>query len=289
MKRKYILNSPRIEELKKKKHKVLERKIVFFFFCFLLILVSLTFLSRWQKLNIDTIQIFGNQVIETQNIKSVVKENLVGHYFWLFPKTNFLLYPKKQIKNKLADKFKRLADISINTDKIKTLQISVSEREGKYLWCGTLIPTLVNNTSDIKCYFMDKDGYIFDEAPYFSGAVYSKFYGSTGTTAENPSGIYFLKENFTKIISFENILKEMGLNPTAFWLDDNNEGNISLSGEPMAGPRIIFKMDSDYEKIAQNLQAAISTEPLQTDLKNKFASLLYLDLRFGNKVYYKFK
>jgi hypothetical protein len=55
------------------------------------------------------------------------------------------------------------------------------------------------------------------------------------------------------------------------------------------GPEIIFKIDSDFQKIAENLQAAITTEPLQTDFKNKYSSLLYIDLRFGNKVYYKFR
>ena len=51
---------------------------------------------------------------------------------------------------------------------------------------------------------------------------------------------------------------------------------------------ICVGLDSDFEKLAENLQAALMTEPLQSDFKNKFSSLLYIDLRFGNKVYYKF-
>jgi hypothetical protein len=288
MKRKYILHSPRIEELKKKKRRILRNKMIFFVFCFLVLLIGLVFLSRWEKINIDNIQISGNKVVETEAIEAVVQQNLTGHYLGLFPKTNFLLYPKKQIKNELENQFKRFSDVSIGLDNIKTLKISVTEREGKYLWCGTLVPVLINDTSSYKCYFMDQNGYIFDEAPYFSGNVYFKFYGPDSGDPANPIGTYFLKDKFEEIAGFKNTLKEFGMNPADFWLDKNGDANISLSSEPDAGPKIIFKINSDYEKIAESLQAAITTEPLQTELTNKFSSLLYIDLRFGNNVYYKF-
>ena len=66
------------------------------------------FFSKWENININDIQILGNKVIETKMIESVVKEKIIGNYLWFFPKTNFLFYPKGQIKKELADKFKRL-------------------------------------------------------------------------------------------------------------------------------------------------------------------------------------
>ena len=288
MKKRSILYSPHIEESKKKKRKVLKTKIIIVLCCLLIILVGLVFLSRWHKINITNIQISGNKVIETEAIDSVVKENLTGHYFWFFPKTNFLLYPKKQIKDELTNKFKRFSSVSVDINNIKTLDISVSEREGKYLWCGGSLPTQMDDTST-KCYFTDQDGYIFDEAPYFSGNVYFKFYGEDNLDLQNPAGAYFLKDKFTQITKFKDTLKELGFNPTVFWLNNDGDANISLSSDPETGPKIIFKLDSNYEKIAENLQAAITTEPLQSKIKNELPSLLYIDLRFGNNIYYKFK
>ncbi|MEI8269990.1 MAG: hypothetical protein WCG45_01350, partial [bacterium] len=158
------------------------------------------------------------------------------------------------------------------------------------LYCGQLVPFLRSNLNDNKCYFVDKDGYIFDEAPYFSGDVYFKFYGNVVLKNGNPSGSFFMKDNFARIVEFKDTLEKINLKPNAFWVDDNRkEGNFSLRGEPLSGPRVMFKMDSDYKKLAENLQAAISIEPLHTDIKTKLSSLLYLDLRFGNKVYYKFQ
>ena len=54
-------------------------------------------------------------------------------------------------------------------------------------------------------------------------------------------------------------------------------------------PKIIFKINADFQNIAENLQAAINTEPLQSKFKNKYGTLQYIDLRFENKVYDKFQ
>ena len=142
-------------------------------------------------------------------------------------------------------------------------------------------------TTNNQCYFLDEDGYIIDEAPYFSGEVYFKFYGSS-----EGLGSYFSKENFKQLILFKDILISFGLKPVAFYLTNNGDAEVFLSkGTSHAlttGPKIIFKQNADFQNIAENLEAALNTEPLKSKFKNKYSSLLYIDLRFGNKVYDKF-
>ena len=53
-------------------------------------------------------------------------------------------------------------------------------------------------------------------------------------------------------------------------------------------PEILFKIDTDLGNIAENLKAALDAEPLKSKIKNFYSTLLYIDLRFDNKVYYKF-
>lgn len=290
MRKKVVLNSPRLKEIRRKKHKSTRRKIIILLVLLFMLLLGFSFASRVPAFNIKNITVSGNKIIETEDILDVVQNEISGHYIWLFPKTNFLIYPKDKIKNELDNKFKRFKNLSIAVNNFKILEIKVSEYEGKYLYCGLSIPVLQSNLEDNKCYFIDNNGYIFDEAPYFSGNVYFKFYGDSNLNRDNPSGLYFMKDKFSKIIEFKNTIEKMNLKPTAFWVDENKEeGSFSLSGEPEIGSRIIFRMDGDYKKLAENLQAAISTEPLRTDLKSKISSLLYIDLRFGNKVYYKFQ
>lgn len=295
MMKKSVLNSPRLLKFKKGERKVLFRKIFFLTFLFFLILVGLSFLSEWQKLNIDNIVISGNKVVETKMIEDIVREKISGYYFWVFPKTNFIIYPQREIKRELKNKFKRIEEVFVNNRNIKTLEINVSERTALYTYCGATVD--LENNSNQKCYFMDQDGYIFDEAPYFSGGVYLKFYGTVANIdlptgqAGNPSGSYFFQSNFNKLISLKETIQKIEIKPVAFYIQDDGDIKIflsSLSASQM-GPEIIFKTDSDFEQVAGNLQTVLTTEPLQTDFKNKYSSLLYIDLRFGNKVYYKFR
>jgi cell division septal protein FtsQ len=280
MKNRSVLNSPRLLELKKKKRKVLAQKIFFLVFLFILILVGLSFLSKWEKININNIQISGNKVIETKMIEDIVKADIAGDYLWFFPKTNFLLYPKGEITKELTDKYKRIKNISLNIENLKTLDVSITERTALYTYCG-IAPAELDSRNQ-KCYFMDESGYIFDEAPYFSGEVYTKFYGNTGP--------YFFEPNFVKLISFKEALKNIGVKPVVFFVEDNGDIEIFLSSTTaQLGPVIFLKADADFNQVVENLQTVLTTEPLQSDFKNKYSSLLYIDLRFGNKVYYKFR
>jgi len=284
MRNKLVSNSPRLRELRRKKHRALRSRVVIFLVVALIILIGLSFISWVNRFRIDEIIVSGNKVVETKDIALLIKDDIAGSYFWLFPRNNFLIYPKGKIRTELSTKYKRLKNISFNVKNPKTLEVTVSEYDGKYLWCGTTLPDLASSANQ-KCYFLDNDGYVFDEAPYFSGEVYFKFYGKPSGSVP---GSYFLKNNWGNFTAFKQSLEEMHLKPSAFWLDENGEGNIGLSSELYLGPKIIFKMGDNYEKVAENLQSAITTEPLRTELKTKFSSLLYIDLSFGNKVYYKF-
>jgi hypothetical protein len=286
MQKRNVLNSPRLRELKKHRQRASQKKIALRFLIFLVIFISFIYISRVSILNIDSVEVMGNKFIDTEIIKEVVQEEITGNYLYFFPKTNILFYPKSRIKNELADKFKRLKNITLLIQNKKVLVVSLSEREASYIWCGNILPE--TNSSDQKCYFLDKDGYIFDEAPYFSGEVYFKFYGFVN--ANIPSGSYFSPDNFSKFISFKETLETLKLKPVALYVTPDGDIKVFLSTGTASstGPEIIFKADAELQKVEENLQAALTTEPLQSKIKSKYSSLQYIDLRFGNKVYYKF-
>ncbi len=289
MQKRNVLNSPRLFELKKRRHRAILNKIFLSFLGLLAIFILLAYFSHFDSLNINEIQIVGNKTVDAEAIKTTVKQQVAGKYLWFFPKTNILFYPKNSIRNELQDKFKRLKDINFSIKNNKVLEVSLSERVAKYTWCGADLPLV--DAENQKCYFLDEDGYVFDEAPYFSGEIYFKFYGLENINTNNPLGSYFFKQNFKQLISFKDILVSIGLKPAALDITDDGDIEIFLSrgSSSTTGPKIIFKADADFQNVAENLEAALVTEPLQSKLKNKYSSLLYIDLRFGNKVYYKFQ
>ncbi|MES3032215.1 MAG: hypothetical protein V4699_03165 [Patescibacteria group bacterium] len=284
-----ILNSPRLLELKKHRRKVFWGKIALAIFALLAIFSGLAFLSRVPSVNIHVVEIIGNKVLDGEVLKAVVEKEIAGNYLWFFPKTNILIYPKNKIARELQDEFPRIKNIDFSINDKQSLEVSLTERVALYTWCGVTPPD-INGTNEPQCSFLDDSGYIFDEAPYFSGEVYFKFYGSLNSGGDSPLKTYFYPVNFTKFTLFKKILESMGLVPVSLYADDAGDAHIFLARKTMlTGPEIMFKTDADLETVAENLQAALSTEPLLSNFKNKYSSLLYIDLRFGNKVYYKFK
>ncbi len=283
MKKRDVLNSPRLNELKKRRRRDLQIKILLIVVSLASLFSLLVYVSRIEKLNIREVKISGNKVIETETINELVNNNLKGYYLYFIPKSNFLLYPKNKIKNELLEKFKRISSISFDLSQAKTLALGIVEREGKYVWCGENLPDINTKPEDHECSFVDSTGYIFDSAPYFSGDVYFKFFGTL-------SGSYFTPEFFQKFVAFKESLVDMSVRPSALLVKEDGDVDFYLSGFkllPELGV-IRLKKDFDLEKTVANLQASIITDPLKSDFKNKYSSMQYIDLRFGNKVYFKF-
>jgi len=288
MKRRNILNSPRLREIKKKKRKVFWLWFFGIIFILSLLSVGLVFLARWEKINIRTVEVVGVEKEDTKLIQNLAWEKISKNYFFFLPKTNIFLLPKKEIEEELALNHREFKDLEMKVKENFTFEISLTERKPEYLWCGEEFSL---TTPIDQCFFMDDTGFIFSEAPYFSGDVYFKFFGKVAQR-ENPLGVFFLPETFEKVNLFRETLEKINLKPVSFSSLPDGEMEFylaSFSSTLELPPRIIFKTETDFLKLAENLQTALETEPLLTEFKNKYAFLEYLDLRFDNRVYYKFK
>ncbi|MEO5635248.1 MAG: hypothetical protein ABIS26_01670 [Candidatus Paceibacterota bacterium] len=291
MKKRTVLNSPHLKELKRKRRRVVIRKTLIILVVLILFVGILFYFTRNSVFKITGEEVTGNKIVDTEAILQKIQDELTGNYLWIIPKTNILFYPKEKIKKSLENNFTRLSDIKLSVNNKKVLQVEVSERVGVYTWCGEIIPEKINATQ--KCYFLDKNGFLFDNAPFFSGEVYLKFYGLVEKKEGLPAPAYFAslnKQNFGNLISFKDAIIGLGLKPAAFYMSPDGDIEIFLSGgsKSPTGPKLLLKADADYQKVAENLDAAISTEPLQSGIKNKYSLLQYIDLRYGNKVYFKF-
>lgn len=276
-----VLNSPRLLEFKKKRQKIFLNKIFLSLFALLFIFAGLAYISHLEQLNISEVEITGNKVESKEMIETAVKKEITGNYLWFFPKTNIFFYPKDNIEKDLFNQFNRLKSVSLSVEN-KTLKVSLDERIALYTWCGEMMNSVDGLSKEEKCYFIDEAGYIFAEAPYFSGEVYFKFYGGA---LEKPSPI------FSQLVLFKENLEKNGLKISSIYVADDGDGKVFLSsaGKSATEGQILFKTDADLEIVVVNLVTALAAEPLKSEFKNKYSLLSYIDLRFGNKVYYKFK
>ena len=85
MKKRNVLNSPRLLELKKHRQRVLQRKIALYLLVFLVFFISTVYLYRLPVLNISEVEITGNKIIETEIIKEVVEQQITENYLYFFP------------------------------------------------------------------------------------------------------------------------------------------------------------------------------------------------------------
>ncbi len=288
-----VLKSSRVIEMKQKKRKRVRLKIAIVILSLAALIIGLSYLSKIKAMRIDRVVISGNSVVDTDDLLHKVQSDIFGNYFYLFSKQNSMIYPKKAIEEHLLDTFKRLKTVRLDLSDLHTLQVSVTERDGKYLWCGHQFEETLGESSSTECYYIDVNGYIFSKAPYFSGDVFMKFYG-TGlfNNSVSPVGQQFLElDQFQKFLSFRDKISALGLKVYALVLNPNGEYNLyiaPLSSERQIHTKIVFSKKNDFDKIIDNLAVAIATEPFATDFKKKFDTLQYIDLRFTNKVYYKF-
>jgi len=238
--------------------------------------------SRSDRVTIQNIEIKGAEYVKEDSLLFVVEEEISGKYFWLFPKGNILIYPKKNILANVL-KYKRIDGASIYMKDLDTVVLSVTERKPAYLWCAEEEKTGggEENYMEEKCFFMDKNGYIFDEAAYFSNSVFFKFYGGM---SGDPIGNTFLSvDEFSKILIFKDALEEFGISSHIFRALPGGDYKFVTGG----GGAVIFHKKQDLQKVLENLKSAMSVSDLSDSLAG--ANLDYIDLRFGNKVFYKFE
>ena len=116
-------------EFIRKKRKLIFRRILIIVGILIFIIGSFATLTRWDKVQIQTIRIRGAELLSVDDILHSAQEKLFGNYFYIFAKNNALLYPRSAIENYLVSQFPRIKDVSVGLSDYQTVDITVSERQ----------------------------------------------------------------------------------------------------------------------------------------------------------------
>lgn len=304
----------------KSSKKIKRKKIINTFSLFLL--VFLVFFDLFGKISqvdrflISQIKISGNNIIKTEDILKIAKEELSGRYFMMFPKNNFLIYPKGSIKKAISEKFLRVENISVENNYNSELDIVIEEKEPVFVWSP------IKNKGR---FYMDKDGLIFSEAPELSPGVFLEIEGGISNN-ENPLSYMGKKiidsDKLDKIIKFKNEAEEIvkkEFSPVNYvrsvslleWDDlslnfsgeNGHAWNILFVGRgntptglPSSGDGVLKTKQDDTDvdleaslvSTARNLEVVLSSPSFKSDAAKANSFLDYIDLRFGKKIFYKF-
>lgn len=281
--------SPRIVEIKKKRRRKIIKLSILFVLIFAGLVFGLSCLSREKHITIDKIKVTGAYVLGEEEITEIAKEELAGRYLYLFARNNTFIYPKVDIQESLLKNFPRIEELTIGLNGLKELEINITERKGEFLYCGNKIP---ENKIDIgdNCYFLNDEGLIFDEAPYFSGDIYFKFYIPLADDSD-PLGKKILDgDKFHELAYFFNKINKTGLKTVYFELGSDGINNLYLEQKNnLYNPKIIFKDEDSLDVLLENFTLAMKKDEFSNELMSKYNTLDYIDLRFKNKILYKFR
>jgi hypothetical protein len=274
----HVLRSPENQKKHKKKLRILS---VIVFLCASAVVWLIVWVPSVPSLQIKSIIVRGNKVLTEEEIKQEVRAELSGKYLHVFPQTNIFLYPKKMIEEGLSDTFPRISRVSAELDAERTLTIFIAEREPSALWCGR---EMVKTESDDTCLYLDDKGFVFAKAPRFSGNAYFEFYGKGVLPDGNPVGHDFLPlASYQHILKIKERLESFGGSPIKIVVADDGSAEFLEK----SGYRIRFNIDEDISSLESNMQAVFHSNSWGNTARS--GALEYLDFRFGNKVYYKYK
>jgi cell division septal protein FtsQ len=253
-------------------------KVVSIFLLMVALLWGLSTLSFLDKLNVKNIKVSGNSAVPTSEVLSVAQNILRGRNFLIFSSANIFWYPKKEIIDTLQYSYAWIDYVSINRVGFDTIEIKIKERVPVAVWCG------VSVAKKIPCRLVDWEGYIFAKAPEFSGSAYLKLYG-TLTSANWRGASFFSQNGLDHILDLTKALSEIGFEPVSVAVAGNNAYDVFNN----SGAKISVLTTEAISNIISNIDSLFTQKVFAESQASNFSNLMYIDTRFGNKLFYKFK
>ena len=212
-----------------------------------------------------------------ETAQEIINEN----YLWIVPKSNILLLPRNEIAEILKEKFPRIKFLNQNLVEGRTLEMTIEERSPFALYCSEAGHFL--EASD--CYFLDNEGFIFADAPSFSGEVYFIY---SGMGLDEPLGKQFFEpEQFVSLSAFIARLERHNLLPVAFGASLETADLIGRYTLYLPNTGVIFwNAEENLETIESNLNSFFASDVVQEE-KRFLEKISYMDLTVPNKVFYK--
>jgi len=268
------------------KQKTLRGIIIVVVLVFLIAIIGLfSWVGYGQKFKINNIEIKGLSTLSKASVLELVENTLNKKLVFIFPRNNTVLISKRGISYDIKNTFKQSSSVEIILKDLNSIEINIEERKPVGVWCTSR--QLITEVYTEKCYFIDDTGYIFSDAPKFSGNLFFKYYG--GNTNALPIGSRYLSEKiFKERVFFLTSLASLKINPVSYRWGENTDSTITFAPQNEKGlkGKIIFNNNDELGSVYDYISSALLHEDFKY-LDQKIIEFDYVDLRSGNKIFYK--
>ncbi len=272
-------SAPAKEPIAKKKKKMplrarraYKRRGMMYGICALLVLAGagLSALTFHPSVAITSVVVEGAQHLSANQIQTATLQALLSHEGVLYSKNTVLTADLKLVASELKASFPRIESVNVRRYGINTVKVSLRERVPFATWCDI--------ADEGQCYHVDATGYIFE--PVWGEKVSPALRGGVGQG--DPLRSYVVKDSFQAVHAFVEAFRSIGMKSEQISIsDDTVDARISFEQDP----DVIVLLDDEPVRVARTIDAARNA----ASIKEKYASLEYIDARFGNRLYYKSK
>ncbi len=231
--------------------------------------------SYLPRFTIQTVSVSGTDQLSPALVSAFIQTKLYpGTHPFIAPNDMFR-FDEEKLGKDIEAFFPRVKSASISRPSFFStdLEVRITERQPFALWCA----------SDETCYQMDDSGFLFAAGPQASSTPTLSHYIFWGGVASstNPVGSSFVPAHLPGILSFMKLLPQADLAPLGATIVSDEDFDVPVS----QGFYLKASFGEDAGALLSNLQLVLSSDALQ----GREGDLEYIDLRFGDKVYYKLK
>ena len=265
---------------KSSKYRLRDRRASTRYALMAVVIVVLGYLANYflraEKFNIKSVLVQGVANISTRELEARIMRTLEGRYMGLLPKQNKFIYPRAKIKKDLIEAYPRIAELVLRVQE-DSLLVGIIEYAEDVKWCQSIDDSL-------QCYFLTPEGRIFANSATTTGSgfyIYNTELRSIPAQGSPMDSYVIDREGLELIKEVIGELGTLGLTVRLVDLLENEETRVELR----AGWYIVYKNSVPINLMINNLSIALGSDTI----KNSIAELEYIDMRFGSKLYYKFK
>jgi len=243
----------------------------------LFLILALSYLLFFSPVfEIKEIKVSGNQAIDSENIQSSLDDFLYKKTLIFFDRNNIFLATSNKLRETLIKDFPRILFIEVNKSIFKkTIDLEITERKGAGIFCKNE-PASPNLG---ECYYIDKYGVIFEEAPQTSGTLILLIKDHSERDIE--MGMEVIEKEFmAELIELRaRLFDKFNLRVLEFIVETIPYKDLKVNIHE--GWYILFDKSRDLKNQLQALELVLAEKIEERE------NLEYIDLRIENRVYYK--
>lgn len=258
----------RISERRKKRRQILMSIAALL----ILILFGLfLYIVRLPSLTLQSVNVEGAYSVRGSEVAASVEATLDDGKFHIIPQRMIFAYPKGKLIKQLLLQSPRIQGAEITRDAFLSTEIlvNIKERVAYGVWCTEEM---------VSCYYLDAEGFTY--APADSFAEWTVFLGGM-EKPEAPITSHFFSGNMGQLRDLLVALSKQGLDSRVVSIDSLEDVDIEF----LNGLHVRISFTQSTEEILSALLAALNSETISS----REEDVEYIDVRFGNRVYFKFK